>query len=67
MSNEYVVTVPVHGYVTYVVDADTGTDALAKVNRLADGIENDEFQITWIGKARDARETEQSKIDRRTA
>lgn len=66
MSREYTVTVPVHGYVTYVVEAQSASEALAKVNDQRAGV-NDDFEITWIGKARDAKETEPSKAERGVA
>lgn len=63
MSREYIVTVPVHGTVSYVVDAQTAAEALAKVNDQRAG-ENDDLEITWVGRARDARETDNSKVER---
>lgn len=66
MSREYVVTVPVHGYVTYVVEAESASEALAMVNDECAGI-NEAFEIMWIGKARDAKETQASKAERGVA
>jgi len=63
MTREYIVTVPVRGYVQYVVDAESGTEALSKVDNLRAGY-NEDIEITWVGKAREARETENSKIER---
>lgn len=66
MSREYIVTVPIHGYVQYVVDAESGAEALSKVDDQRAGY-NEDVEITWIGKAREARETENSKIERGAA
>jgi hypothetical protein len=63
MRREYVVTVPVHGYVNYIVEARSAVEAKAKVNRQGAG-DNEDFEITWVGRAGEVRETENSKAER---
>ena len=63
MSREYIVTVPIRGYVQYVVDAESGAEALSKVDNQDAGY-NEDIEVVWIGRAKRARETENSKIER---